>query len=45
MARIKLDLHAIYNNKTQVQIEVDEKHRNGPSVTTTISIKQVEGAD
>jgi long-chain acyl-CoA synthetase len=38
-------IHAIYNNKTQVQIEVEEKHQNRLSVKTTISIKRVEGAD
>ena len=37
-------IHAIYSNKTEVPIEVEAKHRNRQAVTTTISIKCVEGA-
>jgi long-chain acyl-CoA synthetase len=40
-------IHAIYNNKTGVQIEVEAKSRNGRTgkIKATISIKSVEGTD
>ena len=38
-------INAIYNNKNELQLEIEAKHRNKEVVTTKISIKSVEGAD